>query len=181
MVSRVGKMPIPLTDGAKATLDGNLLTVTGKLGTLKREFHPAVELKLQDDTLYVVESSNPPRKVNISAMQGLSRSLANNMVIGVTKGFEKKLALVGVGYRAKLAVKAINLELGFSHPVQFKLPEGVTAEVPSQTEIVLKGTDKQLVNEMAAQIRRIRPPEPYKGKGVRYADETIIKKEVKKK
>jgi len=157
---------------------GQQLTVKGPKGTLEHCVHGLVEVNREDNEL-VFKARDESQAAN--ALTGTTRSVVNNMVAGVTDGFEKKLELVGVGYRAQGKGKTLNLSLGFSHPVDYALPEGVTAETPSQTEIVVKGIDKQKVGQVAAEIRAFRPPEPYKGKGVRYADEVIVRKEAKKK
>lgn len=159
-------------------LGGDVVTVKGKKGSLQLDLHPAVEIVNKDNVLTFAPRDQDPKS---DAMAGTFRALLNNMVTGVTAGFEKKLELVGVGYRAQVQGKALNLTLGFSHPVVYPIPEGITAETPSQTEIVVKGMDKQKVGQVAADIRAFRPPEPYKGKGVKYADEVIARKEAKKK
>ena len=159
-------------------LGGDVVTVKSKKGSLQLNLHPAVEIVNKDNVLTFVPRDQDPKS---DAMAGTFRALLNNMVTGVTSGFEKKLELVGVGYRAQVQGKALNLTLGFSHPVVYPIPEGITAETPSQTEIIVKGMDKQKVGQVAADIRAFRPPEPYKGKGVKYADEVIARKEAKKK
>ena len=177
-MSRVAKAPVNIPAGVQVTLNGQLLTVKGKNGELSREIHNAVEVKYEADTLTFA-----PREgvVNADAQAGTARALVNAMVIGVTEGFTKKLQLVGVGYRAQMKGNSVALSLGFSHPIEHALPAGVTGECPSQTEIVLKSADKQLIGQVAADIRAYRRPEPYKGKGVRYADEVVRTKEAKKK
>ena len=177
-MSRVGKMPIALTDGAQATITEEQITVKGPLGTLTQPNSGLVKIVNEDGTLKmsVVDES---RESN--AMSGTMRALVNNMVHGVTKGFEKRLNLVGVGFRAQAQGDVLNMSLGFSHPVTHKMPEGVKCETPSQTEIVIKGIDKQKVGQVAAEVRAFRKPEPYKGKGVRYTDEVVKLKETKKK
>ena len=177
-MSRVGKMPIALTDGAQATITEEQITVKGPLGTLTQPNSGLVKIVNEDGNLKmsVVDES---RESN--AMSGTMRALVNNMVHGVTKGFEKRLNLVGVGYRAQAQGDKLNLTLGFSHPVVYDMPEGVKCETPSQTEIVIKGIDKQKVGQVAAEVRAFRKPEPYKGKGVRYTDEVVKLKETKKK
>lgn len=174
-MSRVAKAPVAIPAGVEVTLSGQELTVKGSKGTLTRVFNDAVVVTKEENELKFAQTGASTNQA------GTARVLANNMVIGVTQGFEKKLELVGVGYRAQVQGKAINLNLGFSHPVVHQLPEGITAECPSQTEIVLKGADKQVVGQVAADIRAYRRPEPYKGKGVRYADEYVRRKEAKKK
>ncbi len=176
-MSRVGKNPIVLPAGVEITL-GEQITVKGPLGTLQIAANDAVEVKKEGQEIVV---SKVEGVVNASAMWGTMRANLNNMVTGVSKGFEKKLQLVGVGFRAQVQGDAVNLSLGFSHPVVHQMPAGVKVECPTQTEVVVKGADKQKVGQVAAEIRGYRPPEPYKGKGVRYADETVVIKETKKK
>ncbi len=178
-MSRVAKKIIPLPAGVEVTITGNNVKVKGAKGTSELQLHSAVSLKKEDGHLVVVPDLDQTK--GSYAIAGTMRSLVNNMVIGVSAGFERKLLLVGVGYRAQAQGAALNLSLGFSHPVVHKMPEGVSCETPSQTEIVIKGVDKQAVGEVAAKIRAYRPPEPYKGKGVRYSDEVVVLKEVKKK
>jgi large subunit ribosomal protein L6 len=175
-MSRVAKAPVAIPAGVEVNLNGQELTVKGSNGSLTRVFNDAVVVTKEENELKfaVVEGG-------ASAQAGTARALTNNMVLGVTKGFEKKLVLQGVGYRAAVKGKVVDLTLGFSHPVNYDLPEGVTAECPSQTEIVLKSADKQLLGQVAADIRAFRRPEPYKGKGIRYADEYVRRKEAKKK
>src|SRR4051812_4374254 len=177
-MSRVGKMPIALPKGAEATISAEQIIVKGPLGTLSQRLTGQVKVQNDNGTLKF-EAVDESREAN--AMSGTTRALVANMVTGVTKGFEKKLTLVGVGYRAQAQGDKLNLTLGFSHPVVHQLPQGVKAETPTQTEILIKGTDKQVVGQVAAEVRRYRSPEPYKGKGVRYADERIVLKETKKK
>lgn len=176
-MSRVGKSPIAL-QGAEATLSDEKITVKGPLGTISQAANRLVKVVNDNGTLKF-EPADESREAN--AMSGTMRAIVANMVQGVTKGFERKLTLVGVGYRAQAQGDKLNLSLGFSHPVVHEMPEGVKAETPSQTEIVIKGIDKQKVGQTAAEVRGYRPPEPYKGKGVRYADEVVILKETKKK
>ena len=176
-MSRVGKNPIVLPAGVEITL-GEQITVKGPLGTLQIAANDAVEVKKEGQEIVV---SKVEGAVNASAMWGTMRANLNNMVTGVSKGFEKKLQLVGVGFRAQVQGDAVNLSLGFSHPVVHQMPAGVKVECPTQTEVVVKGADKQKVGQVAAEIRGYRPPEPDKGKGVRYADETVVIKETKKK
>ena len=176
-MSRVGKSPITL-QGAEATLSDEKITVKGPLGTISQNANRLVKVVNDNGTLKF-EPVDDSREAN--AMSGTMRALVANMVNGVTKGFERKLTLVGVGYRAQAQGDKLNLSLGFSHPVVHQMPEGIKAETPSQTEIVIKGIDKQKVGQTAAEVRGYRPPEPYKGKGVRYADEVVILKETKKK
>lgn len=177
-MSRIAKQPINLPKGVDITLQGQDLTVKGSKGTLSLTLHPSVSLEQEDQLLRIVPESEQGQH---RAFAGTMRALVNNMVLGVSQGFERRLQLVGVGYRAQAQGNTLNMTLGFSHPIEYKVPEGVTVETPSQTEIVLRGADKQQVGQAAAKIRAFRPPEPYKGKGVRYSDETIIMKEAKKK
>ncbi|BBD76673.1 50S ribosomal protein L6 [Hydrogenophilus thermoluteolus] len=177
-MSRIAKQPVVLPKGVEVTVSGDLVRAKGPLGQLEMKVHPAVAIEVADGVARV----QPKTDVVRSAMYaGTMRALLANMVKGVSEGFERRLQLVGVGYRAQAQGKQIQLSLGFSHPVIHALPDGVKAETPSQTEIVLKGIDKQLVGQEAAKIRAYRPPEPYKGKGVRYAGEQVILKETKKK
>ena len=176
-MSRVGKSPIAL-QGAEVALSDERITVKGPLGTVSQNANRLVKVVNDNGTLKF-EPVDESREAN--AMSGTMRALVANMVHGVTKGFERKLTLVGVGYRAQAQGDKLNLSLGFSHPVVHQMPEGVKAETPSQTEIVIKGIDKQKVGQVAAEVRGYRPPEPYKGKGVRYANEVVILKETKKK
>lgn len=176
-MSRVGKSPIAL-QGAEATLSDEKITIKGPLGTISQASNRLVKVVNDNGTLKF-EPTDESREAN--AMSGTMRAIVANMVQGVTKGFERKLTLVGVGYRAQAQGDKLNLSLGFSHPVVHQMPEGVKAETPSQTEIVIKGIDKQKVGQTAAEVRGYRPPEPYKGKGVRYSDEVVILKETKKK
>ena len=178
-MSRVGKMPITLPAGAEATIAADQITVKGPLGSLTQAINGDLVKVTNDNGTLTFEAANDSREAN--AMFGTLRALVNNMVVGVTKGFERKLTLVGVGYRAALQGTSLNLSLGFSHPVVHTMPEGITATVPTQTEILIKGADKQRVGQVAAEVRAYRPPEPYKGKGVRYAEERVVIKETKKK
>jgi large subunit ribosomal protein L6 len=175
-MSRVAKDPIQLPKGVEVKLDGSDLTVKGGKGTLGLSMSEGIELS-QDDSVVSFSYTND----KLSAMAGTTRALVNNMVKGVTEGWEKKLLLNGVGYRAKVAGNVVNLTVGLSHPVDYKFPEGVSAESPSPTEVILKGIDKHAVGQAAAELRSFRPPEPYKGKGIRYADEHVRRKEAKKK
>lgn len=177
-MSRVAKAPVNIPAGVEVKLDGQLLTVKGKNGELSRTIHNEVEVK-QEDSALTFAPRNSGKTAN--AQSGTARALVNAMVIGVTEGFTKKLKLVGVGYRAQIKGNSIALSLGFSHPVEHALPAGIKAECPSQTEIVLSGADKQLIGQVAADIRAYRRPEPYKGKGVRYDNEIVRTKEAKKK
>jgi large subunit ribosomal protein L6 len=176
-MSRVGKSPIVL-QGAEVAISDERITVKGPLGTISQNANRLVKVVNDNGTLKF-EPVDESREAN--AMSGTMRALVANMVNGVTKGFERKLTLVGVGYRAQAQGDKLNLSLGFSHPVVHQMPEGIKAETPSQTEIVIKGINKQQVGQVAAEVRGYRPPEPYKGKGVRYADEVVILKETKKK
>lgn len=177
-MSRVAKMPIAVPAGAEVAITAAAITVKGPLGTLTQSLNGLVKVENKDNTLTfdVVDDS---RESN--AMSGTLRALVNNMVTGVTKGFEKKLSLVGVGYKAQAAGDKLNLSLGFSHPVAHAMPEGITATTPTPTEIIIKGIDRQQVGQVAAEVRAYRSPEPYKGKGVRYVDEVVKLKETKKK
>ena len=177
-MSRVGKMPIALPQGAEATVSAEQITVKGPLGTMTQALNRLVKIENDNGTLKVAPADDS-REAN--AMSGTTRALVANMVNGVTKGFERKLTLVGVGFRAQAQGDKLNLSLGFSHPVIHQMPAGVKCETPSQTEIVIKGIDKQKVGQTAAEVRAYRAPEPYKGKGVRYADEVVVLKETKKK
>ena len=170
--------PLDIPAGVEVSINANVVNVKGSKGALEHKLHQSVEVKKEDNVLTLIPQEGD---VKAGAQAGTARSLLNSMIIGVTDGFEKKLELVGVGYRAKAEGKSVNLTLGFSHPVNYALPEGITAETPSQTEIVIRGIDKQVVGQVAADIRAYRPPEPYKGKGVKYAGEHIVRKEAKKK
>jgi len=178
--SRVGKKPIALPSGVNVTIEGQHVALKGKNGSAELHIHPWVEVQQEGGELRI----SPRHLTNegkYRAMTGTMRALLNNMVHGVSQGFQRKLQLVGVGYKAQAQGKVLNLTLGFSHPVEFKVPDGIAIQTPTQTEIIIQGVDKQQVGEVAAKIRAYRPPEPYKGKGVRYADETIVLKEAKKK
>lgn len=177
-MSRVAKNPVVLPGGVEVALAINEISVKGPLGTLKQALSADVSIVREGDSL-LCKAQNDSMQAN--AMSGTIRALLANMVQGVSKGFERKLSLVGVGYRAQAAGDTLNLTLGYSHPVTYKMPAGVKVETPTQTEIVLKGSDKQRVGQVAAEIRAFREPEPYKGKGVRYSDEVVILKETKKK
>ena len=177
-MSRVGKLPVPVPKGVEINVAAASVSVKGPLGTLTQPLTANVRVKKDGDEL-VVETANDSNEAN--AMSGTLRAILANMVTGVTKGFERKLTLVGVGYRAQAQGDKLNLTLGFSHPVVHQMPKGVTVQTPTQTEILIKGTDKHLVGQVAATVRAVRPPEPYKGKGVRYSDETVVIKETKKK
>ena len=177
-MSRVAKNPIVVPKGVEVSLSPEQIAVKGGLGRLNRPLNPLVKVALQDGALTFVPSD---QSREAHALSGTFRALVAGMVAGVDKGFEKKLTLIGVGYKAQVQGAKLNLALGFSHPVVRDMPEGIKVETPTPTEIVLKGVDKQLVGQVAADIRAIRPPEPYKGKGVRYANEVVVIKETKKK
>jgi large subunit ribosomal protein L6 len=177
-MSRVGKAPIEVSSKVEVTIGGEEITVKGPQGTLKLAANSNVVVK-KDGTKIVLEAANDSKQAN--AMSGTMRALIANMVQGVDKGFEKKLTLVGVGYKAQAQGTSLNLALGFSHPIVHKMPEGVKVATPAPTEIVITGADKQKVGQVAAEIRAYKPPEPYKGKGVRYSDEKVVIKETKKK
>jgi large subunit ribosomal protein L6 len=177
-MSRVGKMPVTLPSGVEVTIAADKISVKGSGGTLSVAAHALVQVKNEAGKISFAPADES-REAN--AMSGTLRQLVNNMVIGVSKGFEKKLSLVGVGFKAQASGTKLNLAIGFSHPVDFVMPAGIKVETPAPTEIVIKGADRQQVGQMAAVIRAVRPPEPYKGKGIRYADEKIVLKETKKK
>ena len=177
-MSRVAKAPVAVPAGVTVTLSGQDITVKGPVGELSRTIHSFVSVSQVENEIITTIASD---EKNAWAQAGTARALINNMVEGVSKGFEKKLVLQGVGYRAKAAGQSLDLSLGFSHPISHAIPDGITVETPSQTEITLKGVDKQLVGQTAANIRAYRKPEPYKGKGVRYSDEYVRRKEAKKK
>ena len=177
-MSRIAKMPIEIPSSIDVKVNGQKIDVKGSKGSFNYTIHNLVEISTVDNQI-IVKPVNPSYKGSW-AMAGTMRAVINNMVVGVNDGFEKKLELVGVGYRAQAQGNKLNLTLGFSHPVVHDIPEGITCETPSQTEIILRGIDKQAVGQTAAEIRSYRPPEPYKGKGVKYADERIIRKEAKK-
>jgi large subunit ribosomal protein L6 len=177
-MSRVAKRPVAVEKGVEVSLEDRALTVKGPKGSLSLVRHSEVEITNDESGLSVSPRSGSRFA---RAMAGTTRSLISNMVTGVSAGFERKLQLVGVGYRARVEGQKVHLSLGFSHPVEYQVPEGVTVEAPSQTEMVVRGIDKQRVGQVAAELRDFRPPEPYKGKGVRYADERIVLKEAKKK
>ena len=177
-MSRIANNPVAVPASVDITEAGQQLTVKGPKGTLQHRIHNLVEMRREEGELRF-SARNDSKQAN--ALAGTTRSLVNGMVTGVSDGFERKLELIGVGYRAQLKGKVLNLTLGYSHPIDYELPEGVSAETPSQTEILVKGADKQQVGQVAAEIRAFRPPEPYKGKGVRYSDEVVARKEAKKK
>ncbi|ADE15488.1 ribosomal protein L6 [Nitrosococcus halophilus Nc 4] len=177
-MSRIANNPVPIPKGVEVTFAGNNIEVKGTKGSLGLAIHPLVQIIQEGEIL-----SFAPKGVEkqARALSGTTRALVSNMVQGVSQGFERRLQLVGVGYRAQMQGQKLVLNLGFSHPIEFTAPANLTIEVPSPTEIVIKGADKQQVGQVAANIRRFRPPEPYKGKGVRYADEIVVRKEAKKK
>lgn len=177
-MSRVANSPVQLPSGVEIALKGQSITVKGSKGSLELNIHSSVEVSQEENVLSFAARDGAKRS---RALAGTTRALVNNMVVGVSDGFERRLQLQGVGYRAKAAGASLNLTLGFSHPVDYAVPEGVTVETPTQTEIVLKCADKQLLGQVASEIRAFRPPEPYKGKGVRYANEQVRRKEAKKK
>ena len=177
-MSRVGKMPIAVPKGVDVSINAEQISVKGSLGTLARPLNKLVSVK-QDNGAITFAPVDESQAAN--AMSGTMRALVNNMVNGVSKGWEKKLTLVGVGFRAQAQGQKLNLQIGFSHPVVKDMPAGIKVECPTQTEIVIKGVDRQVVGQIAAEVRAIRPPEPYKGKGIRYADERVSLKETKKK
>jgi len=177
-MSRVAKKPINLPKGVEVNLTADAISIKGAKGSLSHKLHPLVKIARNED---VLEVSPVDTSLQANALAGTTRAIVNNLVIGAHQGFERKLELVGVGYRAALQGKVLNLTLGLSHPVNYEVPEGISIEVPSQTQLIIRGSDKQLVGSVAAEIRSFRSPEPYKGKGIRYADEVIILKETKKK
>ncbi|MBU2874026.1 MULTISPECIES: 50S ribosomal protein L6 [Marinobacter] len=177
-MSRVANNPVVLPSGVEVKLNGQEISVKGSKGALDFSIHQAVEVKQEENVLRFAARDGAQKS---RALAGTTRALVNNMVTGVSAGWERKLQLIGVGYRAQAQGKKLNLTLGFSHPVEYELPEGITVETPSNTEVVIRGIDKQQVGHVAAEIRAFRPPEPYKGKGVRYADEQVRRKEAKKK
>ena len=177
-MSRIANNPVTVPASVEITEDGQQLTVKGPKGTLEYRINDLVAVSREEGKLKF-SARNASKQAG--ALAGTMRSLVSNMVIGVSDGFERKLELIGVGYRAQAKGKMINLTLGFSHPIDYELPDGITVETPSPTEIVIKGNDKQRVGQVAAEIRAFRPPEPYKGKGVRYSDEVVVRKEAKKK
>ena len=177
-MSRIANSPVGIPSGVEVFLNGRELSVKGSKGTLEMTVDNQVDIKHEDDILMFSAANNGKKS---GALAGTYRSLVNNMVVGVSEGFTKALQLQGVGYRAQAQGKKLNLTLGFSHPIEYEIPDGIEVETPSQTEVVVKGIDKQLVGQVSAEIRAFRPPEPYKGKGVRYANEHVKRKEAKKK
>ena len=176
-MSRIANNPVAIPAGVEVNINGCTITVKGNKGVLNHNLHPAITVK-QEDNMLITRTSEESKSAE--AVAGTTRALLQNIVTGVSKGYERRLEIIGVGYRAQVQGKVLNLTLGFSHPVDFCIPEGITIETPSQTEVVIKGIDKQQVGQVAANIRAYRPPEPYKGKGVRYSDERVIRKEAKK-
>jgi large subunit ribosomal protein L6 len=177
-MSRIANNPVAVPKGVDINLESGLVKIKGPKGELQHNIHELVGITREQDTLRFARKDD---SVQAKALSGTTRALVNNMVRGVSQGFEKKMTIIGVGYRAAVQGKKLNLTLGFSHPVNYPIPEGITIEMPSQTEIIVKGVDKQRVGQVAAEIRAYRPPEPYKGKGVRYTDEHVVRKEAKKK
>ena len=175
-MSRVANSPVSLPKGVEVNINGSSVSVKGGKGTMEMTLTDGISIDVNEGVAQIIYDFDTNR-----AMAGTTRALLNNLVVGVTDGWEKKLVLNGVGYRAKASGKTVNLSLGLSHPVDYELPEGLSAETPTQTEIVIRGTDKQAVGQAAAEIRSFRPPEPYKGKGIRYADEYVRRKDAKKK
>jgi large subunit ribosomal protein L6 len=181
-MSRVAKAEITIEKGIEVSMSGSTITAKGKLGQLSMDVNSAVVVVFNDDQISFTIAKVEKKAEKLAwAQAGTARANTANLILGVSVGWEKKLSLIGVGYRAKAMGKSLDLTLGFSHPVVYALPEGITVETPSQTEIVVKGMDKQKVGQVAAEIRAFRPPEPYKGKGVRYTDEHVVRKEAKKK
>jgi large subunit ribosomal protein L6 len=181
-MSRVAKSPITIPSGVEVSQNGAVLTVKGKLGEMSMSVHPSVVIANTDNVLtFAPAQVSRKEERGAWAQAGTARANTANFIKGVSEGWEKKLTLIGVGYRAQTKGQVLNLTLGFSHPVNYTLPAGITAETPSQTEVIVKGIDKQKVGQAAAEIRAFRPPEPYKGKGVRYTDEQVVRKDAKKK
>jgi large subunit ribosomal protein L6 len=172
-MSRIGKKPVQLPDKVQFSLKGDVISIKGPKGNLERKLHPAIELDVNDDAINVTTDTSDKKKV---ALQGLYRSLIHNMVTGVSAGYEKKLVLSGIGYRAETTGQTLILNVGYSNPVNFEVPKGISAAVENNTQITLSGIDKELLGQVAANVRDLRPPEPYKGKGIMYADERIIRK-----
>ncbi len=176
-MSRVANNPVELPSGVEFSIAENIVTIKGSKGQMQHNLHPLVSVSQEGNQLKMVKNDDSK---SANALAGTTRALLQNFVTGVSVGFERKLTIIGVGYRAQVQGKVLDLTLGFSHPVKFEIPEGITVETPTQTEIVIKGFDKQKVGQVAANIRAFRPPEPYKGKGVRYSDENVVRKEAKK-
>lgn len=177
-MSRIAKSPVTIPAGVDIKKDGSVMTVKGSKGQLSVNLNSSVEIEVDGNSLRMVWDKND--KVATS-QAGTARAIINNMIVGVSVGFERKLTLIGVGYRAQAKDKILNLTLGYSHPIDFEIPTGIIIETPTQTDIIIKGSDKQLIGQVAAKIRAYRPPEPYKGKGVRYNEEHVVRKEAKKK
>jgi len=177
-MSRIAKAPVAVPAGVEISISGQTISAKGKNGQLSHDVHPSVTVEQAEGALNFATRDGAKQSV---ALAGTTRSIVNNMVTGVSEGFKKELTLIGVGYRAAVSGSTLNLTLGFSHPVEYTLPEGIKAEVPNQTTVVITGADKQVVGQVAAEVRGFRPPEPYKGKGVRYSDEFVRRKEAKKK
>jgi large subunit ribosomal protein L6 len=181
-MSRIAKSPITIPDDVEVSQSGGVLTVKGKLGEMTMNVHSSVTINNTDNVLtFLPAETTKDEERNAWAQAGTARANTFNLIKGVTEGWEKKLTLIGVGYRAQAKGKVLNLTLGFSHPVNYNLPEGISVDTPSQTEVIVKGIDKQKVGQAAAEIRAFRPPEPYKGKGVRYTHEQVVRKAAKKK
>ena len=178
-MSRIASAPIAIPQGVEVTLTEDVVRAKGPKGELSMTVHPLVSVARDGDVLRVSGAQTGGKQAD--ALAGTTRAVVNNLVHGVSRGFEKRLTIMGVGYRAQVQGRKLSLNLGFSHPVEYAIPEGITIEAPSQTEIVVRGADKQRVGQVAAEIRRFRPPEPYKGKGVRYSDEHVVRKQAKKK
>ena len=177
-MSRIANSPVELPKGVEVSIDGGEISIKGGKGSLNLKLHEKVKIEQEENELKIAALNSDKKSV---AMAGTTRALVNNMVTGVSEGFVRELQLLGVGYRARVQGDELNLTLGFSHPVVYKVPKGVEIETPTQTQVLVKGIDKQLVGQVSAEIRAFRPPEPYKGKGVRYADEYVKRKEAKKK
>lgn len=175
-MSRVGKKPIQIVKGVKVNVNGLTVLVEGPKGKLTQSFHPTMKMEVKGEQVIVSPSGAEDTLKNVDAIHGLTRTLINNMIIGVTNGYQKELEIQGVGFRCQVSGKKLVLQLGFSHPVDFPIPEGIVIEAPKPTQIIIKGIDKQKVGEVAAEIRDIFPPEPYKGKGIRYVGEYVKKK-----
>ena len=175
-MSRVGKKPIQILKGVKVSVSGDTVTVEGPKGKLSHQVHPAIKVEVKEEQVIVTPHENSESLKNVGALHGLTRSLINNMVLGVTNGYQKELEIQGVGFRAQVSGKKLVLLVGFSHPVEFPIPEGIVIEAPKPTQLFVKGIDKHKVGQVAAEIRDIFPPEPYKGKGIRYVGEYVRKK-----
>ncbi|MGN7611618.1 50S ribosomal protein L6 [Magnetococcales bacterium HHB-1] len=178
-MSRIGKKPIPIPAGVDVAVNGGHVTVKGKLGTLERDIHPLIEVSKEENQIVCKRTKS--RDKRIAGLWGLSRTLIKNMVLGVSEGYSKEMEIIGVGYRAQVSGSKLTLSLGFSHPVEFDIPKGVTVSVDRNTQLKVSGADKEVIGQICANIRSYRPPEPYKGKGVRYKDEEVLRKEGKKK